>query len=194
MKNVQRSLIETYPQVTIMDCHPNCVTAPLVEMRDPKDLKPSLRNPRTRTKRDVRDLARIIKELGVIQPVIVDERDQIVAGHSRWEAVKLLGIKLPTIRVTHLNEAQLKALMLADNRLAEKSRWDRQLLAEVLQELQIALPEINLDLDTIGFEPGFVDSILTNIVDAPAIPDELPELISKTPIRTGSSATNFTSL
>jgi hypothetical protein len=71
------------------------------------------------------------------------------------EAAKVIGVKqVPVIRVAHLNEAELRAYALADNRLAEKSGWNREMLAIELGELQIALPEIDLDIGITGFERG----------------------------------------
>ena len=84
---------------------------------------------------------------GVINPVVADEHGQIVAGHARVEAARLLGLKqIPVIRLSHLSETEIRAYMLADNKLAEKAGWNREILAIELEELQVALPEIDVDV------------------------------------------------
>jgi DNA modification methylase len=101
------------------------------------------------------------KTIGVITPLVVDSHNRIVAGHARAEAAKSLNLaRVPAIRVSHLSEVEIRAYMLADNKLAEKSGWDRELLSIELSGLQLALPEIGLELSITGFEPGDVDSII----------------------------------
>jgi DNA modification methylase len=118
---------------------------------------------------------------GVINPLIADDRGRIVAGHARAEAAKLIGLTLvPVIRLSHLNEVEIRAYMLADNKLAEKAGWDREMLAIEFRELQIALPEIGIDLGITGFEPGEVDTILVDLEDDRADPaDQVPELTTE---------------
>jgi ParB-like chromosome segregation protein Spo0J len=92
-----------------------------------------------------------MRRFGVVNPAIVDHSDRIVAGHARAEAAKMLDLKqIPVIRLSHLNETEIRAYMLADNKLAEKAGWDREKLAIELEELQIALPEIGLDIGITG--------------------------------------------
>ena len=147
------------------------------EMLDPESLRPAKRNARTHSNKQVREIANSIVQFGFINPVIVDQRGRIVAGHGRVAAAKLLGLKrIPVVRLSHLSEVQLRAYLLADNKLAEKAGWDRKILAIELAELQIALPEINLDISITGFDPGEVDTIMLDFADnnanaADAIPD-----------------------
>jgi ParB-like nuclease domain len=158
-----------------------------VEMVPLRDLKPAERNARTHSKKQVGQIAASMKRFGVINPVITDDRGRIIAGHGRFEAAKLLGLKLvPVIRLTELSDAEIRAYMLADNKLAQNAGWDREVLALELGELQIALPEFGLDLTITGFEPGEVDSIMSDLAESRANPsDEIPELESPITARTG---------
>ena len=93
-------------------------------------IKPNPRNVRTHSKKQVAGIAESIKIFGFLNPVLVDENGTLVAGHGRLEAAKLLGLKeVPAIQLVGLTEAQKRALMLADNKLAEGARWDRKHLA-----------------------------------------------------------------
>jgi hypothetical protein len=140
-------------------------------------LKPAARNARTHSKKQVEQIADSMRRFGVINPIIVDSLNQIVAGHARAAACKLLGQKsVPVIRVTHLSELELRAYMLADNKLAENSGWDRDLLALEFEALQIALPEIDLDLSITGFDPAEIDSVLTDFVETIDPSDDVPEI------------------
>jgi hypothetical protein len=121
---------------------------------------------------------------GVINPLIVDHQGRIVAGHGRFAAAELLGLKhLPVIRLSHLTEAEMRAYMLADNRLAEKAGWDRELLAIEFEELQIALPEVGLDLGITGFDPGVVDAIMLDFGnDVPHSTDQISDADGGLPV------------
>jgi DNA modification methylase len=114
------------------------------------------RNPRFHSPRQIRQIARSIKTFGMIVPILINRADRVVAGHGRVMACQQLGwTEVPTIPLEHLTEAQARAYMIADNRLAENSEWDERLLAEQLKELS----ELNLDfaLDVTGFEIGEID-------------------------------------
>jgi len=81
--------------------------------------------------------------------VLIDDGDQIIAGHGRVEAAKLIGLAVvPTLRLSHLSAAEKRAYILADNRLAEKAGWDREILAIELQ----ALIDLDFDVELTGFE------------------------------------------
>jgi hypothetical protein len=141
-------------------------------------LKPAARNPRTHSDSQIELIANSLLRFGVVSPVVVDHRNRIVAGHARWAAAKRLGLKwLPVIRLSNLSEDELRAYALADNQLATRSGWNRELLAIELAELQVTLPEIGLDLGITGFEPGEVDAILEDFSDgATSNADDLPKL------------------
>ena len=147
-------------------------------MLAPSSLRPAKRNVRTHNGAQIDLLANSILHFGVIRPVVIDDRNRIVAGHGVWEAAKKLGLKrIPVVRVSHLSETQLRAYALADNQLATKSGWNRELLSIELNDLQLALPTIGLDLAITGFDPGEVDSVFEDFGDGAANPaDEIPAL------------------
>src|ERR1700716_1650340 len=121
------------------------------------DLKPYARNARTHSRKQVKQIAAAIKEFGFTNPVLIDESDQIIAGHGRVQAAKLLGLaQVPTIQIAHLSAAQKRAYILADNRLAEKAGWDKEILAVELQGLLADGFEVVLT----GFEAPEIDVIL----------------------------------
>src|SRR6516162_7766173 len=106
------------------------------------ELRPHPNNARTHSRKQVKQIAKSIEKFGFCNPVLVDDAKQIIAGHGRVEAAKLLGIDaVPTCKLSHLSEGEKRAYVLADNKLAEKAGWDRELLAIELQGL------IELDVD-----------------------------------------------
>jgi DNA modification methylase len=136
-------------------------------------------NPRIHNDKQVRQIAGSIEAFGFNVPVLVDRNLQVIAGHGRVEAAKLLGIpKLPTIHLEHLTESQTKAFAIADNRLTENSVWNQALLAEQLKSLSEA--ELDFSLEATGFEVGEIDVLIEGLVPAtedradPA--DSLPEV------------------
>jgi ParB-like nuclease domain len=149
-----------------------------VEMLSLRRLRPAQRNARTHSKKQLRQIADSIERLGFISPIIADSRGRIVAGHARAEAAKLIGrTHVPVIRLSHLSETEVRAYMLADNKLAEKAGWDREILATELEELQIALPEVGLDLPITGFDAAEVDAIMRDFGEDRVDPaDEIPDL------------------
>jgi DNA modification methylase len=149
-----------------------------IEMVSPHTLRTAERNARTHSKKQIQQIADSMARFGVINPVVIDDRRRIAAGHARAEAAKLLGLKrIPVIRLSELSEAEVRAYMLADNKLAEKAGWDREVLALELEDLQIALPEIGLDISVTGFEPGEIDSILSDFDDGRVDPaDQVPDV------------------
>src|SRR6267154_5328030 len=100
-----------------------------IAYKSPRKLKPRINNPRTHTKKQIQQIAASIREFGFISPVLIDGTDGIIAGHGRVEAAKLIGMNdVPTVRVDHLTPAQVRAYVIADNKLAENAGWDRELL------------------------------------------------------------------
>ena len=109
-------------------------------------LKPYARNARTHSKRQIKQIARSIKRFGFNNPILIDDDKQIIAGHGRAEAAKLIGMTMvPTVRLSHLSEADKRAYILADNKLAENAGWDREILAIELQ----ALVDLDFDFEAI---------------------------------------------
>ena len=124
-------------------------------------LRPYARNARTHSKRQIRQIAASIKEFGFTQPVLIDKENSIIAGHGRVEAAKLVGLsKVPTIRLEGLSPDQVRAYIIADNRLAEKAGWDASILAIELQHLLLLT---DLDITVTGFEVPEIDLILKQL-------------------------------
>ena len=149
-----------------------------IEMAPPGRLRPAAGHVRTHPASQIERLANSILQFGVIKPVVTDHHGKIVAGVGVWTAAKKLGLKrIPVIRISDLSETQLRAYSLADNQLATKSGWNRELLAVELEDLQVALPEIGLDLSVTGFDPDEVDAILEDFSESADNPaDEVPDL------------------
>jgi len=139
------------------------------------DLAPHPRNARTHSRKQIAKIAASIEQFGFTNPVLTDAEGRIIAGHGRVEAAKLLGMaQVPTIRLDHLSEEQLRAYVVADNRLAEIAGWDREMLAIELQHLS----EIDLDFDVeiVGFETAEIDLMIGNLEAADADEaDQIPE-------------------
>lgn len=146
-----------------------------ITYKDPRKLKPRLKNPRTHTPRQIKQIAASITEFGFINPVLIDGSDGIVAGHARVAAAISIGITdVPTVRVDHLSPTQIRAYVIADNRLAEKAGWDPALLALELQELSI---QPNFDVTVTGFEMAEIDLIIDEARDSePDEADIIPEI------------------
>ncbi len=115
---------------------PSSTAALGIVYRSIDELKPNPANSRIHTERQLKLLAKSIDAVGFNVPVLIDSKDTVLAGHARIEGAKRLGLReVPTIRLDHLTEAQAKAFLIADNRLAEIAIWVERLLAEQLQEL-----------------------------------------------------------
>ena len=140
-----------------------------------RKLRLNKRNPRTHSKKQIRQIAKSIQRFGWTQPILVDENGVIIAGHGRYEAALLLGLReVSVIIVSGLREAEKRALTLADNKIAANAGWDRKLLAEELGELAKLLPESNLDLEITGFEGPEITHLLGDFADPEVDPAEVP--------------------
>lgn len=116
-------------------------------------------NPRTHSKKQVRQIADSIEEFGFTNPVLIDTNGTVIAGHGRLHAARLLGLEsVPTIQLEHLSEAQVRAYVIADNKLAENAGWDRDLLALELQGL--AEVDVDFSLEVTGFETAEIDLLI----------------------------------
>src|SRR5215470_6220207 len=128
-----------------------------------RDLRPYPNNARTHSRKQIRQIANSVTKFGFCNPVLIDDDKQILAGHGRVEAAKLLGIDaVPTCRLSHLSEADKRAYILADNKLAEKAGWDRQLLAIEPQYLI----DLDVEIELTGFEMPEIDIILEDAREA----------------------------
>lgn len=151
------------------------------------DLQPQPRNARTHSKKQIRQIADSIQSFGFTSPILVDENYAVLAGHGRLAAAKLIGLHdVPTLVVSGLSEAQKRAYLLADNKLAEKAGWDRATLAVELNGLAPLLAEAGLDISLTGFEPAEIDTLMGDLIDPEADPaDEPPPLATKPVSRAG---------
>ncbi|MEM9879514.1 MAG: DNA methyltransferase [Pseudomonadota bacterium] len=135
------------------------MTTDTLTLRSVADLKPAVRNARTQSKAQVRQVADSITEFGFTNPVLINSQDRIIAGHGRVEAAKLLGIEqVPTLCLDHLSEAQIRAYVIADNKLAENAGWDADILALEFQYLDSL--DLDFDLTITGFDMGEIDQML----------------------------------
>jgi ParB-like chromosome segregation protein Spo0J len=101
-----------------------------------RDLRPNPNNARTHSRQQIEQIARSIDQFGFTNPVLIDSSNQILAGHGRVEGAKLLGVeRIPTLRIEHLTDAEKRAYVIADNKLAEKAGWSNDMLKIELQEL-----------------------------------------------------------
>src|SRR5215510_1596692 len=90
-------------------------------------------NARTHSKRQIRQIADSIERFGFCNPILIDDDRTILAGHGRVKAAELLGLaEVPTVRLSHLSDADKRAYVIADNRLAEIAGWDRDLWGPLL--------------------------------------------------------------
>jgi len=119
-------------------------------------------------------IAESIKAFGFTNPILTDENNTIVAGHGRLSAAQLLGIdRVPTIRLEKLSEDQIRAYILADNKLAEKAGWDESILAIELQHLMTV--DLGFDVTITGFEVPEIDLILQHTDSKPNTDDVFKE-------------------
>jgi len=115
------------------------------------------RNARTHTKRQIRQIANSIKRFGFTNPILTDDSLQILAGHGRLEAARLLGMStVPSIRLSHMSDAEKRAYVIADNAIALKAGWDRETLAIEMQELV----DLGFEVELTGFETAEIDLLL----------------------------------
>ena len=107
-----------------------------IEYLAPDSIHENPTNPRKHPENQLRQLQKIIEQVGFINPIIIDQNNQIIAGHARKIIAARLGLEqVPTLRVDNLTESQLKAYMLADNKLVENAEWDNELLQVNIQFL-----------------------------------------------------------
>lgn len=123
------------------------------------ELVPLKGNARTHSRKQVQKIAESMARFGVCNPVLIDDENQIIAGHGRVEAAKLLGLTaLPTLRLSHLSGVEKRAYVIADNRLAELAGWDCDILARELQ----GLVDLNFEVELTGFDIGEINIMLTD--------------------------------
>lgn len=125
-------------------------TYPLIEQMDTALCIPCENNARTHSDKQIDQIAASINEFGWTQPILVDQENNVLAGHGRLRAAQKLKLKtVPALRIDTLSEAQRRAYMLADNKIALNSGWDEELL-----KIEVSgLSELGFDLGVLGFEP-----------------------------------------
>lgn len=132
-------------------------------------LVPYARNSRTHSDEQVAQIAASIKEFGFLNPIIVDGENGIIAGHGRVMAAQKLGLEsLPCIEADHLTDAQRKAYIIADNKLALNAGWDDELLRIELDELG----EAGFDLELTGFSLGEIEALQVDPEPEEGLTDE----------------------
>ena len=139
-----------------------------IEWLSVETLIPYAKNARTHSDEQVAQIAGSIKEFGFNNPVLVDKDNSIIAGHGRLMAARKLGMdKVPVVQLEHMTEAQRKAYVLADNRIALNSGWDTGMLSLELQDLKD-----DIDLSLLGFDADELDALLNPIVETDGLTDE----------------------
>ncbi|SIR09149.1 DNA modification methylase [Paracoccus thiocyanatus] len=149
-----------------------------IEMMAVGQLTPYARNARTHSPDQVAQIAASIAEFGFTNPILIGADGVIIAGHGRLMAARQLGLaEVPVIRLAHLSEVQRRALVIADNRIAENAGWDEELLRAELAALQ----GLDFDLDLVGFSDAELEELLGEAevsgfgADPEEEEDEIPE-------------------
>ena len=154
---------------------------PTYKTESVNSLIPYARNSRTHSDAQVTKIAASIKEFGFLNPVIVDGENGIVAGHGRVMAAKKLGMdEVPVVEANHLTEAQRRAYVIADNRLALDAGWDNEMLRVEFAELE----GLGFDLDLTGFTPEEIaalepEQIAEGLTDEDAVPEVPVDPVTK---------------
>lgn len=145
------------------------------------DLRPHDRNPRTHSKKQVEQIAESIRRFGFTNPVLVDRDGQVIAGHGRIEAAKLLGMAtVPVLRLEHMTEAEKRAYIIADNRLAELAGWDNDLLA--LELAAVAELDSEFDLALTGFDVAEIEALLNGLETGAQQEEEPVQIDEQAPV------------
>ena len=151
-----------------------------------KSLSPYARNARTHSKKQIKQIASSIQRFGFTNPVLISASGEIIAGHGRVEAAKLLGhATVPTLELAHLSEAERRAYILADNKLALNAGWDRDMLAIELQ----GLIDLEFDLDLTGFSVAEIDFTLDEAREGSPDTRDAPE--DAVPVSVGPPVTKL---
>ena len=137
-----------------------------------EDIKPYDKNPRSNDQA-VAAVAASIREFGFRQPIVIDERSEIVVGETRYKAARQLGLKKVPVHVaTGLTPAQIKAYRIADNKTAELADWDPELLTQELVDLR----DLDFNLDLLGFSEDELQGLLDGDASIGLTdPDDVPE-------------------
>lgn len=144
-----------------------------VVSRSVASLIPYARNSRTHSDEQVAQIAASIKEFGFTNPILTDGANGIIAGHGRLQAARKLGLtEVPTIPLIGLTEAQKRAYVIADNKLALNAGWDSELLASEIAGLSAD----DFDLSLLGFSEDELAALLADKTEGLTDPDDIPEV------------------
>lgn len=134
---------------------------PMIQTRAIGNLKPSKRNARIHSHRQVEQIADSIRTFGWVGPIVVDGEGTVLSDHGRLQAAERLNMpRVPTIPVKHLTLAQQRALMWADNRLAELAEWNEDALAAELKDLF----EFDIDVEVRGFDASEFEQMMESAI------------------------------
>lgn len=132
------------------------MTTPKVELIEVAKLKPADRNARTHSTEQIEQIVSSISEFGFTNPILIDEKFNVIAGHGRREAALALDLKtVPCIKAKGWTEEQKRAYLIADNKLALNAGWDMDILRTEIGELQA----LNFEIPLLGFSPAELDGI-----------------------------------
>lgn len=136
------------------------ILADSIELKSVEELIPYSNNSRTHSEAQISQIANSIIEFGFTNPILIDGHSGIIAGHGRLMAAKKLNIsQVPVVILDHLSDAQKRAYIIADNKLAENAGWDEEILASELADLK----DENFNLDLIGFEDQELEKLFNNL-------------------------------
>ena len=154
------------------------------------ELIPYARNSRTHSDEQVAQIMASIREFGFCNPVLIDAAGTIIAGHGRVMAATRMKLEtVPCLRLSHLTEAQRRAYVIADNRIALSSSWDSELLANELSDLHAD----EFDLGLLGFDPDELANMLGIVPDfEPGTEDDQGRLDEKTKVTCPECKHEFT--
>jgi DNA modification methylase len=167
---------------------PNRDRSLAIEMVDLSALRSYAGNARRHSRSQIKQIAKSIEAFGFTNPILVSDGLEILAGHGRAAAAKLIGIdKVPVVRLSDLSPTERKAYVLADNKLALNAGWDREVLAIELQ----GLIDLGFDVETTGFTLGETEVVLEEAADsdprdaADGAEDEIPPVRDEAVCRAG---------
>lgn len=140
-----------------------------IEEKKISEIKENENNPRYHSAKQIEQICSSIKEFGFVNPILIDQENSIIAGHGRYKAAKKLKLKLiPTITLKDLTQDQIKALIIADNKIANNSSWNEDLLWEQIKELT----DTDFDISILGFDE---EQIIPFVADEAVVHDILEE-------------------
>lgn len=138
--------------------NPEIITPGIIEHLKISELSAYKKNARTHSEYQIEKLVCSIKEFGFTNPILITDDNVVIAGHGRLAAAqKLKMLEVPCIRLSHLTDAQRRAYVIADNRLALDAGWDEEILRE---ELNLLMEEASVEISATGFDRKELDALL----------------------------------